>query len=304
METLAYGNGSNVGLVREKNEDSYYSDSEQGLWLIADGMGGHKGGQVASSVACESLVESVREGKNLTDAIHLAHEAVLAAAERGEGAPNMGSTIVALRVQNTMEYEIAWVGDSRAYLWDGQLRQITRDHSYVQWLVDKGEITREQAQKHPKSNIITQALGLPGQPIRVERVTGLLEKEQKILLCSDGLNDEVSDEEITKIMLTDDSEQSLVDKLIDAALRRGGRDNISVLVISGAANTAYALGEDGELLETQKIIFPRFNQRRRKRLLFIGIGIVVFLILAVLSIGLVADMPVNQNRPLIEQKDQ
>lgn len=285
METLTYGNGSDVGLVRERNEDSYYSDSELGLWLIADGMGGHKGGKVASSVACESMIKSVQEGKSLAAAIHLAHNAVLAAAERGEGAPNMGSTIVALRITNATDYEIAWVGDSRAYLWDGHLRQLTRDHSYVQWLVDKGEITREQARKHPKSNIITQALGLRDQKIRVEKVSGRLEKDQKILLCSDGLNDEVSDQEIGRIMMTNDSEQSLVDKLIDAALRRGGHDNISVLVISGAENITGQSDVDADLLETQKIFFPRLSQRRRKRFIFIAILAVVSLVLLVLGIS-------------------
>jgi protein phosphatase len=266
MSTISYGDGSDVGLVRKLNEDSYYADSELGLWLVADGMGGHRGGDVASTIASATVVEAVRSGMSLNEAIQLAHDEVLAAGERGLGAPNMGSTIVALRVHNHRDYEVAWVGDSRAYLWDGQLYQLSRDHSYVQWLVDRGEISEEQARKHPKSNVITQALGVRGQSIRVDCQNGTLEKGQKILLCSDGLNGEVSDTEISKIMMSDGSEQSLVDRLIEAALQRGGRDNISVLVVSAPPGNAGVADQDNELLRTQELIFPRFGRRRRKRL--------------------------------------
>ncbi len=277
MSGISYGDGSDAGRVRELNEDSYYADSELGLWLVADGMGGHRGGKVASTIACETVVEAVRSGMSLREAIQFAHDEVLAAGERGEGAPDMGSTIVALRVQNRRDYEVAWVGDSRAYLWDGQLRQLSRDHSYVQWLVDRGEISEDQARRHPKSNVITQALGVHGQGIRVECLNGQLGKGEKILLCSDGLNGEVSDGEISRIMRSDASEQSLVDRLIEAALQRGGRDNISVLVVS--APSANDTDEDSELLRTQELIFPRLSLRRRKRLGLLALGLCLAVVL-------------------------
>ncbi|MEH6823593.1 MAG: PP2C family serine/threonine-protein phosphatase [Motiliproteus sp.] len=283
MSTISYGDGSDVGRVRELNEDRYYADSELGLWLVADGMGGHRGGDVASTIASATVVEAIRTGRSLSEAIQLAHDEVLAAGERGEGAPNMGSTIVALRVQHHRNYEIAWVGDSRAYLWDGQLHQLSRDHSYVQWLVDRGEITEEQARKHPKSNVITQALGVRGQSIRVDCRNGALEQGQKILLCSDGLNGEVSDTEISKIMMSDGSEQSLVDRLIETALQRGGRDNVSVLVISAPSGSLGVADEDTELLSTQELIFPRFN-RRRKRLWLLAFGVCTCVALALVSL--------------------
>ncbi len=275
MASISYGDGSDVGRVRELNEDSYIADRELGLWLVADGMGGHRGGEVASAIASEAVVEAVRSGSSLSQAIQQAHDQVLEAGERGQGSPNMGSTIVALRVENNRDYEVAWVGDSRAYLWDGQLHQLSRDHSYVQWLVDRGEISAEQARLHPKSNVITQALGIRGQSIRVESLKGQLQKGEKILLCSDGLNGEVSDAEIARIMGADVSEQSLVDRLIEAALQRGGRDNISVLVVSAATGGSRLDDEDTEVLKTQELIFPRLNRRRRQRLwLLIGAAIV------------------------------
>ncbi len=283
MSTISYGDGSDVGRVRELNEDRYYADSELGLWLVADGMGGHRGGDVASTIASATVVEAIRAGRSLSEAIQRAHDAVLAAAEQGQGAPNMGSTIVALRVSDQRNYEIAWVGDSRAYLWDGQLHQLSRDHSYVQWLVDRGEISEEQARKHPKSNVITQALGVRGQGIRVDCRSGTLNKGQKILLCSDGLNGEVSDAEISKIMMSEGNEQSLVDRLIETALQRGGRDNVSVLVISAPSASKGIEDEDTDLFSTQELVFPRFN-RRRKRVWLLALG--AFVCVALVLVGL------------------
>ncbi|MEH6823595.1 MAG: protein phosphatase 2C domain-containing protein [Motiliproteus sp.] len=278
MVILDYGCGSDVGCVRELNEDSYYANTELGLWLIADGMGGYEGGNVASLIVSETVVKAVRDGRSLSEAIQLAHGAVLSASSEGRGPPRMGSTIVALRGLNE-RYEVAWVGDSRAYLWDGRLGQISRDHSYVQTLVDRGDITKEQARTHLQSNVVTQALGAGGQQIRVDCVSGRWLIGQKILLCSDGLNGELSDDQISQILMSEGPDQHLVDSLIDAALQQGGRDNVSVMVISAPANTQpKMLGR----------VFPRFSLRRRRHLLRI---VLVTLLLVLLGLMVACAAP-------------
>ena len=145
---IEFGNSSHVGLRRELNEDTYYSDSELGLWLVADGMGGHEFGEVASALARDAVVREVRAGKSLTDAIRSADEDIIRQSKRRADSLPMGTTMVALRV-NDNRFELGWVGDSRAYLWNGQLRQLSSDHSYVQELIDQGAITAEQARTHP-----------------------------------------------------------------------------------------------------------------------------------------------------------
>ena len=236
-----YGEGSNVGLVRTNNEDSALSNPDMGLWLIADGMGGHDAGEVASQIVKDSVMESIKEGKPIQEAILKSHADVKNAAANNIGSPNMGTTIVAL-LSHGPTYQIAWVGDSRAYLWDSlnnQLTQVSKDHSYVQALVDAGSISREEMDTHPQKNIITQSLG-------VSELNGivvdLVEKEwhsgDKILLCSDGLTDLVSDSEITAFFrkFRGKNNQALVDTLIQAALDKGGVDNVSVQVISAPDN--------------------------------------------------------------------
>ena len=153
------------------------------------------------------------------------------ASERGIGARGIGSTVIALQV-NSSGYEIAWVGDSRAYIWDGELKQISRDHSYVQKLLDSGAITEEEAITHPNRNIITQSLGADVPQVNVDHVRGQFTPPQKILLCSDGLTDEVLDGEIAVILEQGGDDQSIVNNLISSALMHGGKDNVTVLLVS------------------------------------------------------------------------
>ncbi|GIX35631.1 MAG: hypothetical protein KatS3mg126_1410 [Lysobacteraceae bacterium] len=145
---IEFGHLSHVGLRREHNEDTYYGDAELGLWLVADGMGGHEFGEVASALAREAIVREVRAGKPLAEAIRAADQEIHRQSQRrSEGLP-MGTTIAAARVFGD-RFEVGWVGDSRAYLWDGALRQVSQDHSYVQELIEQGAITPEQARSHP-----------------------------------------------------------------------------------------------------------------------------------------------------------
>jgi protein phosphatase len=232
-QLLKHGSATHKGNVRDHNEDCYASEADLGLWLIADGMGGYKNGEIASSIARDTIVQLVRQGKSLSDAIQQAHQSILQSGEKGVGSPGMGTTIVAIRVQG-ISYEIAWVGDSRAYLFDGEsLRQISKDHSYVQLLIDNGSITKKDAINHQEKNLIYQCLGsLEHKTIGVSTVTGEFLQGQKILLCSDGLNDEISDIEIKRILSNAETEQITVDRLLEAALSQEAKDNITVLLIS------------------------------------------------------------------------
>lgn len=241
---------THTGNVRSGNEDHIFSNDDLGLWLVADGMGGHEAGEVASYITAEIISEEIGKGNSLSAAIQKSHEGILKAAEAGRGARGMGSTVVAVHRMDNSHWQMCWVGDSRAYLWtrnsdhEGELQQISRDHSYVQALVDSGAITEEEMDTHPDKNVITQCLGSLEIPqVRVDTVEGEWNPGQKILLCSDGLSDEVSDMAIACILNENDNSKIAIDKLIEAALANGGRDNVSAILIDApqAKNPVAAL---------------------------------------------------------------
>jgi len=230
------------GNTRTLNEDIFLVDENSGLWVIADGMGGYGSGDIASHIAIERVSEGVRKGYSLTDSIYSAHDAVLDAAEAGQGEWGMGTTVVALKVIGC-DYEIAWVGDSRAYLFeDNQMFQITKDHSMVQEMVDNGEITQEQAEFHPQRNIISQAVGSPEiDEILVDSITGRLSVGSSILLCTDGLTTEVRELNIARILQQKISVEDKVNKLINAALAAGGKDNVTVVIVEKKVRERFSL---------------------------------------------------------------
>ena len=229
---IEFGNTSHVGLRRELNEDTYYSDAALGLWLVADGMGGHEFGEVASALARDAVVREVSAGRSLTEAIRSADEDIIRQSRRRADSLPMGTTVVALRVVEN-RFELAWVGDSRAYLWNGQLRQLSSDHSYVQELIDQGAITPEPARSHPHRNVVTQPLGVTDpESLKVETISGELRPGFQILLCSDGLTEEVDDAAIAAALAqTEMSAQECVDSLVSAALDGGGSDNVTVVLL-------------------------------------------------------------------------
>ncbi len=228
---IHFGHGTHVGLRRDHNEDTYTIDPEIGLWLVADGMGGHDQGEVASAIARDTVVAKVQEGGKLADAIRDAAAKIIAHSRERKSDLPMGTTLVATVVRDN-HYEVAWVGDSRVYHWNGQLNQLTSDHSYVQELVDQGAISPEQARTHPHRNVVTQALGVTEpETLRVDTVEGSLADGEYLLLCSDGLTEEVDDEDIATILKKDIDPQEMVDQLILAALDGGGSDNVTVLVV-------------------------------------------------------------------------
>ena len=215
---IEFGHLSHPGLRRFLNEDTYYGDSELGLWLVADGMGGHACGEMASALAREVLA---------------ADEDIIRASRRRNDSLPMGTTVVAARVQGNA-YEVAWVGDSRAYLWQGaRLTQLSRDHSYVQDLVKQGALTSEQARAHPHRNIVTQALGVTDPAhLDVAVQSGEFRPGTQLLLCSDGLTEETDDARIAAIIARHDcSAQECVDTLIAAALDGGGSDNVTAILV-------------------------------------------------------------------------
>ncbi len=230
---IEFGHLTHVGLRRELNEDTYYGDSDLGLWLVADGMGGHEYGEVASALAREAIVREVRAGGTLAEAIRIADEEIIRCSRRRGDSLPMGTTVVAARV-NGSRFEVAWVGDSRVYLWrDNALTQISHDHSYVQELIAQGAISADQARSHPHRNVVTQALGVtaPTQ-LNVETLAGELQPGMQLLLCSDGLTEEVDDRQIAQVLAHREcSAQECVDGLVAAALDGGGSDNVTVVLV-------------------------------------------------------------------------
>lgn len=231
---IEFGHGTHVGLRRDHNEDTYSAESHIGLWLVADGMGGHDQGEVASAIARDTVVDQYRAGKPLTECIRVAAQKIIAHSRARHTSLPMGTTLVATAVKEH-QYEVAWVGDSRVYHYSADgLKQVTADHSYVQELVDQGAITPEQARHHPHRNVVTQALGVtePGS-LRVDTVKGRLGSGEMLLLCSDGLTEEVDDQFITHVLEQKElNTQERVDQLILAALDHGGSDNVTVLLVN------------------------------------------------------------------------
>lgn len=231
MPMIEFGHGTHVGLRRTRNEDTYYADAALGLFLVADGMGGHQHGEVASALARDTVVESVRCGQPLAEAVHNAAARVLERAQRYDDALPMGSTIAAIRLSE-QAYEVAWVGDSRIYQWKNGLRQISHDHSLVQSLVEAGLIDELQARRHPQRNVLTQALGITalGQ-LHISMAKGPLAPGMSFLVCSDGLTEEVNDNAIASVVGRQDlAAQECIDHLLLAALEHGGNDNITAIL--------------------------------------------------------------------------
>lgn len=237
MQLKRYAAGTDLGLQRSNNEDSYLCDEALNLWAVADGMGGHAAGEVASEITSKTISEAYANGSSLADAIQSAHHAVLTAAANGIGGQGMGSTVVAMACDSGA-WQIAWVGDSRAYLYspssEAKFKQLSRDHSYVQMLFDSGAIAEEELHTHPEKNIITQCLGsIDLDYVQVDTVEGNWCDGDIVLLCSDGLSDFVSADEMHEILANNSRTPDMAVKiLIQKALAHGGRDNITVVLVS------------------------------------------------------------------------
>ncbi|HKJ09751.1 MAG TPA: protein phosphatase 2C domain-containing protein [Gammaproteobacteria bacterium] len=246
MTNVQFGNGSHAGRVRELNEDRFVADPVAGLWLVADGMGGHECGEVASRIVSEFVRHEVHRGVPLAVALESAHRAVLRAPSEGMGKPGMGATVVAVHLHDAC-FELSWVGDSRGYLWNGtELTQLTRDHTLVQQLIDSGALSPADAVHHPHRNYVTQALGATGlDEVEVDTLEGCLYRGEQLLLCSDGLTGELRDGVIARVLGGAGSEQEKVDRLIELALEQGGTDNITVVLLSAPDTAPVREGASG-----------------------------------------------------------
>ncbi len=231
------------GRVRDHNEDSYCAKEPQGLWAVADGMGGHEGGEWASAKLIEKL-DAVDLPKDfeaacdrIAEAIGKANRSILA--EAGKRHKQMGSTIVTLLVQD-QKYAVLWVGDSRAYLLrDGELVQLSRDHSQVQEMVDRGIMRAEDAIGHPMGHILSRAVGVR-EEVQVDRVFGEVVPGDVFLLCSDGLHGYVDEKEIARLLARGSPERAS-EELVELTLANGAPDNVTVIAVWASDPTLLSL---------------------------------------------------------------
>jgi serine/threonine protein phosphatase PrpC len=227
---IQYAIHSVPGQVRAHNEDSILSCPELGLWVIADGMGGHQRGEVASAIAVATIADSLRQQDSLEAAVHAANQAIIAAAKLDPASKGMGSTVVAVKLKGA-EYELAWVGDSRAYLLEGKtISPLSKDHSWVQVMIDLGQLSAAQARNHPRKNEITQCLGYESLELEVGLQQGVLKNDQRLLLCSDGLHGELSEQQLLKLGSRGELDTAVLE-LLNAANAAGGKDNISCALL-------------------------------------------------------------------------
>lgn len=216
---------------RKHNEDSFLIGADTSLVVVADGVGGHHAGEVASRITAEAIQEEILRSGDLEQAVRFASQQVMAGVAAGVGRDGMASTVVAAHMNGT-KFDIAWVGDSRTYLWDGSLHLLTRDHTFVAALLETGKITLEEARSHPRKNVIVQAIGLnKGDDLKVGRNSGALAPEEILLLCTDGLNDTLESSQISAILSLNSSLAEKCEDLIQATLAAGGRDNVTVAMV-------------------------------------------------------------------------
>ena len=237
---------SETGLVRTSNQDAFAVIDSAGMWAVADGMGGHVGGAVAAQTAIATVQaqaafsqEQLRSGTSpidvLTALISRAHEAILAQARSQPKLKGMGTTLVLLTVipdQTSMAY-VAHIGDSRAYRFRaGALTPLTRDHSLIEKYLERGILTPETAKTHPERHVLTRALGVTATV--APTIAGCaMQEDDLVILCSDGLTKMLEDQDIHQVLCDGDpSPAGACDRLIAAALDRGGEDNVTVVVVA------------------------------------------------------------------------
>ena len=215
---------------RRHNEDGFVVHQGLGLLAVADGMGGYSGGEIATAVALLQVVRGIEAGQSLRSSLHLAHQAILAAS--GPRTGHMGATLVAAQIGHDGHYHVSWVGDSRLYAWDGRrFKLMTRDHSYVEQLLMKGEISFADSLHHPRRNVVTQVLGAAKDDNpEVATVSSGLKQGHRLLLCSDGLTDVLSDPDLVKILAKGGGVDEVAQSLVAAAEAAGAKDNITVVL--------------------------------------------------------------------------
>jgi serine/threonine protein phosphatase PrpC len=249
---------THVGRVRRGNEDTLLVDSDRGIFLVADGMGGHAAGEIASALAAQTvggtLVEGVDRGLNadalaqvMVDAFRTADRAIHAHVAQNPSTQGMGTTVTAFLLCADGTYRLGHIGDSRAYLMrGGQLAQVTTDHTLVQREVSEGRLTASGARRHRLSHILTRALGAEPSD-EPDMLAGQLHPGDILLLCTDGLTGMLTDRMIAKVLPLDIRLEDRVAELIRQANERGGRDNVTAVMVEVLDETAPEVGMDARL---------------------------------------------------------
>jgi PPM family protein phosphatase len=322
---------TDTGRQRHANEDSYYARSP--MYVVADGMGGAQAGEVASRIAADVFDEEVRDDNPEEELERLAREAnrrIFELARSDSSRSGMGTTLTGALISSD-EVSIVHVGDSRAYLYrDGDLRQLTRDHSLVEELRRQGQLTSEEAEEHPQRSIITRALG-PEPDVDPDVHTHQARSGDVFLLCSDGLTSMIREEQMRDILAQSDSLKTAVDRLVEEANRAGGRDNITVVCfrLGGEAPEQDRLDDTITSLDTGEVaaleappppepperverpierpaareVGPPVPGRRRRTARRIAISAIVALVLAGGTVGALAGLRhvyfVGENRGLV-----
>ena len=230
---------SDAGNVRELNEDyaSFIEDERFKIYLVADGMGGHNAGEIASKLAVKSIIryllEHSEEDENiLLNAVKYANNEIYEISQKNDKCKGMGTTITGCFIKGDM-IQVVNVGDSCCFsIKDNEIKKVTKDHSWVQELIDAGAITEEEGRVHPKKNIITRALGT-NSSVKIDIFNIEKNESSMFLLCSDGLSNEVRKEEMIEIVNKCKDFNEACEKLVDLAKSRGGKDNITVLLFGG-----------------------------------------------------------------------
>ncbi|MCH3925165.1 MAG: Stp1/IreP family PP2C-type Ser/Thr phosphatase [Atopobiaceae bacterium] len=269
---LSWGSRSDVGLVRGHNEDSFLVQDP--VFAVCDGVGGHAAGEVASAIAVRTisqLAPDTADDARLGAAIEEANSAIISAAQSGQGRDGMGCTASAVVIDGS-RMAVAHVGDSRVYLLSGGvLVRITHDHSYVEELVDAGEITADEARVHPSRSIITRALG-SDPDMYADHFTLDVHAGDRIIICSDGLSSMVPDAKIESVAISCATPQAAADTLVSAALEGGGHDNVTVIIVD--------VEDDGTAARHAKI-------RKRQALVWVIVLAILFGLGAFIGVNIV-----------------
>jgi len=235
-------------MVRKVNQDSYAERSDIGVWAVADGMGGHEAGEIASQTVTD-FITKLTPNADIEGMVAAVEQSIMSAnlhlTEQAAGYDSQrvpGSTVVAL-VINANRGAIVWAGDSRIYRRrDNTITQLSRDHSHVQDLVEQGVILESEAESHPMANVITRAVGI-SDPLELDTMWIDVRSDDQFLLCSDGLSRLVTNEELESMMANKDSEE-VTQSLLHTALVRGARDNVTLICVKNSGEDGPALADD------------------------------------------------------------
>ncbi len=243
------------GLIRQHNEDYYIARPSLGLWVLCDGLGGHAKGALASRVCAEAVMKNVMHGKTLEDSVQCAHEAVKKMeAERSNVSGNPGTTVAALYISGR-KWEVAWVGDTRVWLYErSKSRQVTRDHTVVRQLLDWGAVTEEEAKVHPDRHMLSRVVGIGDERLKVGINSGRWNSRQVFILGTDGMAYRDEPEILSEILSTFRNPDQVVDRLKTASFEKGGFDNFTIAVVGrsfGNGFIAEAVKKSRELFYIQ-----------------------------------------------------